>query len=113
MLKKYFDFQEFYDIEIKPLISPSMIEDYDIILEDITKEEALKYLENPPFPLDILESDISMNSFSNRRSPYILFNFSKEYDNSTESGYDVSYVCFYVVYNIEDESITHIGIEQG
>lgn len=60
-----------------------------------------------PFPLNKDECEFDFDK------KQIVFDFSKEYDESNESGYNVSYVRIFVVWSINDESIVSIGYEQG
>lgn len=109
ILDDYFNFEKFYETEIENNIEDYIdwIEDGDIKLDCLTKQEAIGYLKNPPFPLFLDECQINFEKQT------IIIDFSEEYDNSTESGYDVSYCRFYIEYSIKDECIISLGSEQG
>ena len=109
MINNYFDFQKFFDEEVCADVPDwrSYFKDYEVELDKLNLEEALSYMQKIPFPICLSECDID---FDNRT---IIFNFSEEYDNSTEVGTDISFCAFYVVYSIRDEIITTVRWEQG
>lgn len=109
MINKYFDFQGFLDNEVVKDVSDwnSYIDDFEVALSDLKKEEAVEYISNIPFPMLVSECEI------NFESKKILFNFSEEYNESNESCSYIGYCTFYVVYSIKDECIIEMGYEQG
>lgn len=111
MLDKYIDFQSIWDKEVHTFTTKEEVEqyleDFEVNLVNCTKEEAVVSLLNPPFPLELRNCELNL------RTNQLLFDFSEEYDNSTESGYDVSFSSFFVVYDIEEECIVLIGEEHG
>lgn len=107
MINKYFDFEKFWEEEIFSDFEEGDIEDFDIDLYDLTASEAITYLKNMPFPLCLSECELRLEENE------ILFDFSKEFNESNESGYNVSYCRIFVTWSITEEYITSIGYEHG
>jgi hypothetical protein len=107
MIEEYFDFEKFWKEEVLSDFEEGDIEDFEIELYDLTASEAITYLKNMPFPLN---KDECQFDFEKKQ---IVFDFSKKYNESTESGFNESYISIFVVWSIEDEHILSIGYEQG